>query len=1176
MSRFVLRAAVLALLCLSVFGQDFRATITGQVMDQSGAAIAGATVRAVQRNTNEAKEATTNHEGYYALPYLQPSTFDVEVIAPGFQKARRENVTLLVADKLDLPFKLEVGQMAQEVTVTAESGEVIQTGDASGGLNFDSLMTSEFALNGRQVYMLMDLTPGVLFGQEDYGATGYSGTRGWDVNDNFTMNGGVKGSNSFSLNGAPISQTGMFQLAPNVDAIQEFKVMVNTYDSSIGRSGGGSVNTTLKSGSNAFHGTLFNFMRNSIVDANFTQNNAAGNPRGKHITNQFGGTLSGYIRKNKDFFLLSFEGFRERLPFPAVADAPPLDLRTGQAFTKYKMTVYDPMTAHQCVNGKDVSGTCDASGIIRDPFPGNVLPQSRISPIGQKILSYYPTPNVSGATDNFVNGGNTGKYRYDQPMARWDRVIDQNNRVYAIFTFQAGTEFRNSTGILGPAASGNINTWRKNVNGIADWTRLLSAAAIFDLRLSFGRFWQLFPNSYKDSGVSAQTLGIQRIPQAPTSNYAVPARIAIDQYTNLFGNGANLETSRMENQLAASPTFTVVKGKQTMKLGSDLLYAGRSQGDIGMSNGYLQFTKWGTQRWSRRSSLNASDGSGVADVLLGIPGAGQVDWNDTYYRTWPYMGFYIQDDWKVFPRLTLNLGLRYDVQFPWVERWNRVNSGFDFNAKNPLSDQIIANWIANKAAYDATKPRYPYPDVPAAIYGGKTFVGKDGNRRIFNTDWTNIQPRVGVAWLLERQTVLRAGFGIFHRTASQLSQSDGFSLSTGYERSNDGDLHPAGCNLTTGSCLTGPNSLQDPFPNGLIQPTGSTLGLLTNVGNAVTFSGRQRPIPRTFQYSFGLQRRLPWQTRLEAKYSGSITNHDSLTINDGYWSYEMNQSFRTTPAVGDTNVPNPFYGVVDPNRTRGSSATIQRRELFRTYPLFANVNIDTQPWARYRYDSLILQVDKRFTGSRSVFGEMTMIFSYTFSKNLQTASYLNQWNFQNEKPVHELVSYDKPQNISYSGIWDLPFGRGRHFRMSSKYAGAVAGGWRINWVYRYISGSPIAGINAVNKCGSLLVDNQSHDRWWNNTTGCWGGNPSYMPRVVEERYAWLREMENISVNLAAAKTFKVTERWSFQLRGEAFNLMNRPIYRPAPTSYTDVRFGMLSIEQRNFPRNIQFSGKLIF
>ena len=279
--------------CLAATAQDFRATVTGQILDSSGAAVAGAKIRATQKSTNQVTTAASNSEGFYSLPYLQPSTYSVEVEAPGFRKMRRESVTLMVAEKLALPFQLQVGDLSQEVTVTADATELIQNGDASGGMNFDSRMTSEFALNGRQVYMLMDLAPGVLFTQEEFGSTGFSGTRGWDTNGNFTMGGGKSGSNSFSLNGAPISLTGSFQLAPNVDAIQEFKVMTNTYDASLGRTGGGSVNTQLKSGTNKLNGTLFNFMRNQILDANHTQNNMIGAPRGKHITNQFGGTVGG-------------------------------------------------------------------------------------------------------------------------------------------------------------------------------------------------------------------------------------------------------------------------------------------------------------------------------------------------------------------------------------------------------------------------------------------------------------------------------------------------------------------------------------------------------------------------------------------------------------------------------------------------------------------------------------------------------------------------------------------------------------------------------------------------------------------------------------------------------------------------------------------------------------------
>jgi hypothetical protein len=276
-------------------------------------------------------------------------------------------------------------------------------------------------------------------------------------------------------------------------------------------------------------------------------------------------------------------------------------------------------------------------------------------------------------------------------------------------------------------------------------------------------------------------------------------------------------------------------------------------------------------------------------------------------------------------------------------------------------------------------------------------------------------------------------------------------------------------------------------------------------------------------------------------------------------------------------VNNPFYGIVPAIRTRGSSPTMQRIDLFRSYPLFADVTNNIIPRARYRYDALQLRVDKRFSGDNFVLGGLTMVFSYTFSKNMQSANYLNNWNYLHEEPVHELVSYDKPQNVAYSGVWTLPFGRGRYFlKHTNKVLSGVVGGWTMNWAYRYTSGNPIAGINAVNKCGSLIVEPQTHDRWFNNTTSCWAGNPSYLPRVVEDRYAWLRQMDNITLNMAAAKTFRLTERYSVQIRGEAFNLANRPIYRPPNTTYNNVDFGKESIEQQNFPRQVQLSAKFTF
>ena len=252
--------------------QDYRASVAGQVTDPSGALVPGATIRAINRATNASKETKTTSEGYYTIPYLDPGEYDVELSAPGFQSVKRERIILEVADKLNLPFQLIVGQMSQEVTITATQ-EILQTSNADRGFVFDPLKTQEYPLNGRQTYMLMSLTPGVVFTQEQFGASGFSGTRGWDVNNSYKINGARTGENLFLLNGAPISDNnGTWGVAPNVEAVQEFKVMTNTYDASYGRFGGGVVNTTLRSGGSSWHGDLFEYFRNRVLDANNFQN----------------------------------------------------------------------------------------------------------------------------------------------------------------------------------------------------------------------------------------------------------------------------------------------------------------------------------------------------------------------------------------------------------------------------------------------------------------------------------------------------------------------------------------------------------------------------------------------------------------------------------------------------------------------------------------------------------------------------------------------------------------------------------------------------------------------------------------------------------------------------------------------------------------------------------------
>lgn len=444
--------------------------------------------KAVRVDTNQTTEVKTNEGGFFTIPYLNPAAYVVEVSAAGFKTFKRADVILMTADKRELKFVLQVGELTQEITVTGQV-EALDTATASRGLNFDPVKTQSYPLNGRQTYMLMALTPGVIFTQEQFGASGYSGTRGWDVSNAYKINGGRPGESQFLLNGAPISdKDGTWQLAPNTEAVQEFKVMTNTYDAQFGKFTGGIVNTTIKSGTNDWHGSVFEFMRNSVLDANTTQNKMADKPKGKHNTHQFGGVIGGAIRKDKDFIFYSQESFREVVPFPIVSTTVPMLMRDGQHFNDFGQKVYDPLTTHLCGGAGE---PCSNSLYYRSPFPGNVIPLSRINPIGQKILSLYPAPNVSDPnqlSNNFVGSGNLGRYRYNQPMGRWDHVIGDNDRFYALVTYQHGSEFRNQTGFPQPAEYGDIYSQRTQQSYIADWTHILGPTAILDIRGSFGRF----------------------------------------------------------------------------------------------------------------------------------------------------------------------------------------------------------------------------------------------------------------------------------------------------------------------------------------------------------------------------------------------------------------------------------------------------------------------------------------------------------------------------------------------------------------------------------------------------------------------------------------------------------------------------------------------------------------
>ncbi|HYP12895.1 MAG TPA: hypothetical protein VEQ63_03140, partial [Bryobacteraceae bacterium] len=896
---------------------------------------------------------------------------------------------------------------------------------------------------------------------------------------------------------------------------------------------------------------------------------------GFHKQHQFGGIVGGPIRRNKDLVFFSFEGWQEVVPFPATSTVPPLDMRDGKNFAKYGYRIYDPLTRRPCAAPQN----CQGQAFISDPFPNNEIPESRISPIGKRILSYYPAPNAPNSqaiNNNFVASGNLGRYYYNQPMGRWDHQFSEKDKLYAVVTFQKGYEFRSTTGFPKPAATGNTDNERINHNYIAAWTHVISPTTVLDLRASYGRFVQVTPGYNNEAQeLLASDFGIN-MPFAPTIETGYVPAITMSGYGRLFA-GDNSLSGRKDNQWNLAPSVNTTRGKHNFRLGYEFNYVARAETGSGAAAGLFDFNTTWTRQFNGRQ-LDAFDGSSVASLLLGYPESGRVNYNDTSYRTRPYHGFYIQDDWKVSPLLTLNLGLRYDVQVPWLERFNRANRGFDPFVKNPLSDQILASWRVKKAEWDAANPnaRYRYPDPPAEITGGFLFPGKDGQpRRLYDTDWTNVAPRVGLAWRLgaSSKTVLRTGAGVYYQSPTQLDTTTGFQQQTNFIRSLDG-VTPA-----AGASLTGPYSLANPFPQGIIAPPGSSLGLLTNVGNGgISFDPGRFKIPRTYQYSFGFQHELPWRILTEASYTGNyqIYVNTSYNMNEpGHNLANQNQAIADV-SFYERQLPNPFLGLIPNNGSLGTGQNISASNLLRPFPLFnGGVTNNLIQDGKYRSDQLQVKIEQRHMNESS--GVLTWVFSYTWAKAFEQNHRLNNWNLS-EPLIKELDNTDKAHTLAFSGVWDLPFGRGRRFfNFENAPARYALSAWRSSWIYTYSSGNPTAWWNWINTCGTWKAAVQTENSWVNNDRSCYTQYPLNTIRTVPDRFGDIRNPGvGPFLNMALEKDLPISERYKFMIRVEAFNVTNS-VQRPGPnTDPNNVDFGRLPKEQLNFPRFFQLAGKFYF
>jgi hypothetical protein len=724
--------------------QEFRATISGRVLDASGSAVPNAKIQATNTATNESSTASTDTSGNYTIPFLRPGPYKLNVSASGFKTYNRENITIQVGQIAGIDVALEVGSLTDSVTVTADTA-LLETQTASRSAIINQMQVAEMPLNSRNPFMLGSMMSGVTF----RGAAIWQRPFDNGAIAEWSVNGGRQSNNEFLMDGAPNNaQMGGNNIAyvPIVDAVQEFSVQQNSYDAQYGKTGGGVFNVVLKSGGAQHHGTVYEFMRRKALDANTFQNKAVGIARPAHKLDQYGFQLDGPIYipgiLKKDgpvrlFYSGAYEGYKEVWPQFLRNSFPATEMRTGD-FSRLttpagqQVVIYDP-TNPSMVNGDPV----------RTPFAGNIIPASRIHPVARAVTGFMPTPNATTAglrysQQNVLNPDYAATDDFYNLSLKFDWTFGSKHRAYFRHASNDRTEDRCVNGVCdGPGTDGQQPFQRINDAYVADWTMTMSPTTVLNVRASSNRFIEKgFGRANESFDLTKLGLSSSLVSQLPGPIYF--GRWNFNGYSPL-GRGQGINITNNYNLMG---NITKIVGGHTMKMGADLRrihFIQQNSGDI------LSFT--GETRWTQRlfNQGEATSGDGFASFLLGGVGGSSNFPVYPFFQQW-YFAPYFQDDWKISRKLTLNLGLRWDFNQTPSEKYDRINRGFNPNASLSYANQIPAASLAE------------FPNL-RNLRGGLEFAGVNGNPRVVGrNDLNNWQPRLGAAYqLTERRCCVAAG-----------------------------------------------------------------------------------------------------------------------------------------------------------------------------------------------------------------------------------------------------------------------------------------------------------------------------------------------------------------------------------------------------------------------------------
>lgn len=1164
---------------------------TGRVTDSSGATLPKARVTITNLGTNVSVSTVTTASGDYTVPYLKPGRYSVSISSPGFETETKTEITLQVSQTVTIDFVMKVGSIAETVEVTEAE---LDRGSADVGEVVENERVNDLPLNGGDMGQLAQLSAGTYYSGNilyvrpfDNSVAALSINGGGYANNELLLDGvSNEAAHGDAYNGTN-SQVGY--IAP-VQSVQEFKVVTNPYDAAYGRAQGGVIDMTLKSGTNQLHGSVYEFARRGWLDSNLWINDYNHSRNQPHKRDQYGMQLDGpveipklYHGRDKTFFLAQFENWSELFPGVALDTVPEPQWLTGDfsdltyydasSGTRKPITIYDPLSLKD--NG---TGT-----LVRTAFAKNIIPTDRLSPLVQQLLSYYPKPNVTpGATQtsytNNYMGDSSVSDTYRNGLMKIDQNISARDRASLRWGYWERAEYQNQNGIPGMGANGEFPHGERVNTFAPEWIHTFTPNLLMDLKAAVIVRGNILNSGPLNFDLTQLKLSQAFISALGTFGHSLPSTNP-GEFTSIGNSGGEFTVG---NSLSMLPSATWTRGKHTVHAGLDWRMLQSSWRNIRGGASLSADRTWTQENWQ---SGDSASGNSIASLLLGTASSGSIQINPLAFYSQHYYAPFVQDDWKILPNLTLNLGFRYDLNGVVVERHDRVDYDFNTSAVNPVSYQVATS------SY-----------ITGPLKGGLEFVGVNGNPRPFNAIVkTDVQPRLGFSYSMFPKTVVHGGFGVMFKNPNPGPNQLGFSSTTQYDASNDGGKTPTQ-NLGVGGAA--PN----PFPT-VVQPTGSSLGYLTGMGQGLWYLNPYFRSPKTYTYSFGVQQQFLRDDLIEINYVGTRTHHldSSDNINrPASASYaECDVELGGNPAVCNsaTNayVTNPFQNVsafIGSNYY--SQPTIQALNFTRAFPEFGDITEYDLNDAKTWYNALQLTAQHRVSKS------MTLHGTWTWSKMLDSGGFADSIY---RVAKRSLDSNDFAHRVTVSGFWQLPMGRGHLlFSGANRIEDAAVGGWEFASIYSWQTGMPWQLNGSTDLTGNVGIDKQQNAtqirganaacvaQWKQDKTGAWnltsigsssncGGSynfivvPSYgvHPDVV---FSGVRNPGASNLDASISKSFQIIERMHAQFRLDAFNLPNHPAwafnYNNSPT---DANFGTIvksSTGQSNQPRNVQLTLKVIW